>query len=116
QRQVLPRQFDESLLPEPVDLVVVAVGARGVDVRLRGAATVEEPLREVGLIAAALSGVSQHLELPLQPDQLVEALLDRVDGREALFFDGRLTRLERETGRLEIVPPVAAVEDELPQD
>src|SRR5439155_442969 len=113
QSEILPRQLDARLLSQTVDLVVVAARSGRVDVRLGGSAALEQSLREVRLVAAALRGVAENLELPLLPHELVESLLDGVDGREALLLDVRLARRQREIGRGEIVPPLATVEEQL---
>src|SRR5467141_3481656 len=108
-------QFDDPLLPEALHLVVVAVGAGGVDVRLRGAAALEQPLCVVGLVAAAGGRLPEHRELPLRPHQLVEALLDEVGNLQPLLVHLLAARLLPQIGRGEIVPPLSAVEDELAQ-
>ena len=111
--QVLPGQLDARLLSQPADLVVVAVGPRSIDVRLGGAATLEQALGEIGLIAAALRRLAQHLQLALLPHQLVEALLDRVHGGQALLLDIRFRGGQVQVRGGEVVPPLAAVEEEL---
>src|SRR5438067_10242235 len=111
--QIRPRQLHEALLAEALHLVVVPVGARRVDVGLRGAPALEQALRVVGLIPAARRGVAEHLQLALGPDQLIEPLLDEVGDLQPLFLDLRLARLESEVGGGQVVPPLAAVEDQL---
>ena len=113
EREIGPRQLDAGLLPEPLDLVVVAVHARLVNVGLRGPPTVEELLHEAGLIAAAGRGVAQHAELALRTHQLVEALLDEETDLQPLLVHLRLRRLQIQVRGVEVVPPLPAVEDEL---
>src|SRR5437764_872265 len=61
--QVLARELDASLLAKAIDLVIVAIRAGGVDVCLRGAAALEQALREVRLIARADRGIPENLQL-----------------------------------------------------
>jgi len=109
-----PRETpDARFLPEPVDLVAVAVRPRGVHVGLRRAATLEEALDEVGLIAAALRRFPEHAQLTLLPHQLVEALLHGEHRGQPLFVEVGLRGGQAQIGCGEVVPPLAAVKKQL---
>src|SRR5882762_4004521 len=107
------RQLHVPLLPQSRDLVVVAVRPRRVDVRLGGAASLEETLRVVRLVAAAGRRLGEHLQLPLRAHQLVEALLHQVRDLQPLLIDLRLAGVQRQIRGGDVVPPLAAIEDEL---
>src|SRR5882672_1610245 len=112
--EVGARQLDGAFLAEPLHLVVVPVCARGVNVGLGGPAALEQPQRVICLVAAPDRGIAEDLKLPLCPDQLVEALLHQVGDLQALLIDLRLGRLQAEIRSGHVVPPLATVEDELP--
>src|SRR3984893_817818 len=111
--QIGSRQLHVALLPQTRHLVVVAVRPRRVYVGLGGAASLEQPLRIVRLVAAAGRRLGEHLQLPLRAHQLVEALLDQVRDLQPLLIDLRLAGVQREIRCGDVVPPLAAVEDEL---
>src|SRR6267378_721845 len=111
--QVGSRQLDVPLLAQTGDLVVVAVRPRRVDVGLGGAASLEQTLRVVRLVAAAGRRLGEHLQLPLRAHQLVEALLDQVRDLQPLLIDLCLAGVQRQIRGGDVVPPLAAVEDEL---
>src|SRR6267143_341631 len=111
--QVGSRQLDVPLLAQTGDLVVVAVRPRRVDVGLGGAASLEQTLRVVRLVAAAGRRLGEHLQLPLRAHQLVEALLDQVRDLQPLLIDLCLAGVQRQIRGGDVVPPLAAIEDEL---
>src|SRR6266403_1549491 len=111
--QVGSRQLHVALLAQTRHFVVVAVRPRRVDVGLGGAASLEQTLCVVRLVAAAGRRLGEHLQLPLCAHQLVEALLDQVGDLQPLLLDLRLAGGEPEIRGGDVVPPLAAVEDEL---
>src|SRR6266404_3107521 len=111
--QIGSRQLHVALLAQTRHFVVVAVRPRRIDVGLGGAASLEQALGVVRLVAAARRRLAEHLQLPLRAHQLVEALLDQVRDLQPLLIDLRLAGGEPEIRGGDVVPPLAAVEDEL---